>query len=56
MAKKGLFDKVVSHVEGEIKANGKKYVSETKYDSGAVERVRLPKLVRCTTSMGPTAK
>jgi len=56
MAKKGLFDKVVSHIEGEIKANGKKYVSETKYDSGAVERVRFTKTREVHDFDGPNGK
>lgn len=56
MAKKGLTDKVVSHIEGEIKANGKKYVSETKYESGTVERVRFTKTREVHDFDGPNGK
>ena len=52
----GLFDKVISFTQGEIKANGKKYISETKYNSGTVERVRFTKTREVHDFDGPNGK
>lgn len=56
MAKKEPDDKVISFIEGEIRANGKKYVSETKYESGTIERVRFTKTREVHDFDGPNGK
>lgn len=50
------FDKIISSITGEIKANGKKYVSETKYESGILERVRYTKTREVHDFDGPNGK